>query len=151
MTATFTNGASHTGTLLVGADGPHSVVRMSMFGPEAEARPIGLAILNVHFRYPDAERARLVRGLAPVTSMAASPECFVLISVQDAGEDASDPASWQFQLVMVWKEGAHAVRSSNEEKHAEVRRRAAKLAEVGPPVVIHAHAPRTTRPADRFV
>lgn len=130
MTATFTNGLSHTGTLLVGADGPHSTVRKAMFGPEAETRPIGLTIINVHFRYPDADKARVVRGLAPVASMAVAPECMMLVSMQDAGPDPADPASWQFQLIMAWR-GDHTVRSSNEEKHAEVRRRAARLAEVG--------------------
>lgn len=133
VTATFTNGASLTGTLVVGADGPHSAVRKHMFGPEAETRPIGLTIVNVHFRYPDADKARVVRGIVPVTSMAVSPACMVLVSMQDAGEDPSDPALWQFQLIMVWK-GSHDARASNEERHAEVRRRAAGLAEVGAPV-----------------
>jgi len=51
VTARFANGVSTTGTLLVGADGPRSAVRSSIFGTE-KATPTPLVdVAHVNITY----------------------------------------------------------------------------------------------------
>ena len=78
VAATFTNGRSYTGTLLVGCDGPRSPTRDYLFNsePSGQAKPMqGAVNMPLAVTYADAEIAKFVRSKAhPVWCMAIHPD-----------------------------------------------------------------------------
>lgn len=74
ITAIFADGTSVTGTALIGADGPYSVVRRILLGPEKSAPTVAPFVApRIAIRYGDAEKASAVRGQHPLHTMAAHP------------------------------------------------------------------------------
>ena len=98
----FTNGSQAKGSILIGADGVHSTVRDCLFGHgNAAVTSMPLAHVNTTFKYATAEQAVHARSAHPVWSLMHHPQCFGLLSVQDA-EDPTRPETWRFQLVLGW-------------------------------------------------
>lgn len=130
VTATFTNGSTWTGTLLIGADGPRSAVRTLLLGPEkakieGEDGTVGLTML---VRYDDAERATFVRSAHPVWSLMIYPDMFVFYSVQDV-PDPEQPEDWRFIMFAVLK-GKRDATMDNEQRLRMLKEKGAVLAEV---------------------
>lgn len=79
VTATFADGSSATGTLLIGADGAQSGARTQLFGAErGRAASVPFRAVNLHVRYGDAAKAAFVRGLHPVMAMGIHPDGYWL-------------------------------------------------------------------------
>ena len=99
----FANGARATGTLLIGAHGPHSIVRNLFFGrKKASTTPLGSVYVNIAFRYPEAEKARFVRSSTqPVFCVAMHSEPIMFMAMQDV-PDPENPETWFFQLGINW-------------------------------------------------
>lgn len=130
ITATFRNGEKHTGTVLVGADGPRSDVRSHLLGPEkAKVSPQkGVVSISTIVQYGDAEKAAFVRSAHPVWSMMIHPEAFIFFSAQDI-PSPQRPEDWRFNFVVNWK-GEREESLTNDARLSLVKEKAAKLAEV---------------------
>ncbi|EOD45326.1 putative fad binding domain-containing protein [Neofusicoccum parvum UCRNP2] len=122
VTATFEDGSTAVGTLLVGTDGAQSVVRTHIFGAEkARASTVPISAVNLHVKYNDAEKSKFVRQCHPVMTMGIHPDGYWLwISIQEV-PDPDDPATWTFQLQTTWKrrEGEEVASLENLKKKAE--------------------------------
>ncbi|QIW98657.1 hypothetical protein AMS68_004175 [Peltaster fructicola] len=125
--AVFQNGSTHTGTIIVGADGARSTVRQHLFGDQGVPTPLGLGYLNVAFGYNNAETAVAVRRSHPVNSFVVHPDCAVLISAQDI-PDPAKPEDWKFQIAMNWP-AIEDNTLTNEQKHAKMQELASNLVE----------------------
>lgn len=74
MTATFEDGSTATGSICIGADGAQSAVRKIVLGEAGQAKPMDVVLYNVNVCYGDAERAKEVRKVHFMNSVALQPE-----------------------------------------------------------------------------
>lgn len=128
VTLSFENGQKATGTLIIGAEGAHSIVRTHLFdGEKAATTPMDLTHVNNTFCYHDRAKALFVRQAHPVFSSMQASSVFAFISMQDV-PDPERPEDWKFQVVTGWP-GARDQTLSNVEKHKQLKAKAASLAE----------------------
>ena len=80
VTAIFTNGDQVAGSIIIGCDGPRSRVREELLGPKSEVSALELVHSNVAVSYGDAEKARFVRSVHPLSSLAVRPGVLSFIS-----------------------------------------------------------------------
>ncbi|KAK5090649.1 hypothetical protein LTR05_000824 [Lithohypha guttulata] len=124
VTAQFEDGSSATGTLLVGAEGTHSLTRHLIFDNDeskAAAHSVLFNAINLHVCYNDAEKARHVRRHHPIMYHAIHPRGYWLfVAIQDV-PDPDKPETWVFQLQCTWKKTLEPDLSEDEvsslEKH----------------------------------
>lgn len=126
MTAHFEDGSQATGTLIIGADGPHSPTRHCIFNNDksiAAAKMVPYNHINLDICYNDAEKARHVRQHHPIMYHAVHPKGYWLfIAIQDV-PDPEKPETWRFQLQTTWKKTTEPDLAEGEanslEKHYE--------------------------------
>jgi 2-polyprenyl-6-methoxyphenol hydroxylase-like FAD-dependent oxidoreductase len=114
---TFKNGVKVTGSILVGCDGPRSVVRHCLLGEKGNASDMKIIHVNTTVYPKDAKLAREVYDLCPVMGAAVHPKCasFIiskyctinLVFHTDTFEaqdipDPEKPETWAFQFLTGW-------------------------------------------------
>jgi hypothetical protein len=87
VTAVFASGATATGSIVIGTDGPQSMVRKILLGEKAVSVPLDVVLYNVNVCYGDAERALAVRRLNPMNNVALQPD--KALSVWTSSESSS--------------------------------------------------------------
>ena len=81
VSATFINGDTVTGGVMVGSDGPRSKVREILLGAEkASTTHLDIIHANISVKYDDAEKAKFARSVHPVFGMACHPTVLSFIS-----------------------------------------------------------------------
>ena len=81
VAATFANGESVQGTLIIGCDGARSKVREILLGHEkGDVTPMEIVHSNVAIVYDDAEKAKFVRSAHPVFSCMVHPSVLSFIA-----------------------------------------------------------------------
>ncbi|RFU28732.1 hypothetical protein B7463_g7610, partial [Scytalidium lignicola] len=129
ITATFEDNSTATGSICIGTDGAQSAVRRIALGEAGLAKPMDVVLYNVNVCYGDAEKARHVRKLHFMNSVALQPEKNMSIwtSIQDV-PDPNRPETWQFQIMPTWLSDAKHP-PSGPAGLAELKSKAASLAE----------------------
>lgn len=102
VTATFEDGTTATGTLIVGCDGANSSVRRFLVGEEAAKNTyMDVQMLNVSCHFP-AETAEYLRSIHPIFKTSYHPDGFHWWnSIQDV-PDPDKPETWSFQNLLSW-------------------------------------------------
>lgn len=102
MIATFADGSTAEGNLVVGCDGANSAVRECILGKEAaQVEDLDIQMLNVSCSFPK-ETAMLQRMGHPVFKNSYHPDGFMWWqSIQDV-KDPMAPETWLFQNVLSW-------------------------------------------------
>lgn len=103
VTATFEDGTAESGTLLIGADGAHSVTRDWLFAsaPEdAAMRHVPISSFNTLTKL-SRETALSLRKIHPTYCITMDPNGLLTwFSLHDC--TAQDPADWIFMIIITW-------------------------------------------------
>ena len=131
VTATFTDGTTVFGTILIGADGARSRTREVALGSVEKAATTAFPIwhMNLTVCYGDAEKARFVRSEFPTSFLALSDRSFhAFQSISSMPDGPDHPETWVFHHAMAWQgEAKHEL--SYAERLAIIKEKAAGLAE----------------------
>jgi len=102
VTATFSDGTSATGDLLVGCDSANSATRQLLVGKDAgEVKYLDLTMLNFTCKF-DADTSKLIRATHPFAFNSYHPANRMFwVSTQDI-VDPEDPKTWSFQIIISW-------------------------------------------------
>jgi 2-polyprenyl-6-methoxyphenol hydroxylase-like FAD-dependent oxidoreductase len=99
--ATFEDGTSATGHLVVGCDSANSTTRQLLLGDDGKVNYLDLTMLNFTCKF-DNDTSRLIRDTHPFAFNSYHPANRMLwVSAQDIG-DPGNPDTWTFQLIMSW-------------------------------------------------
>ncbi|KAF2668608.1 putative monooxygenase [Microthyrium microscopicum] len=103
VTASFSDGSSATGKILIGADGHRSVARNLLLGDNiGSPKPIpgGIQLYGLSITYNDAQKARHIRQLHPINWCGFHPDkpMSFWMAMADV-PDPEKPEKWEFQLM----------------------------------------------------
>ncbi len=119
VTAKFADGTQDTGSLLVATDGPHSVTRTLLVGPEhAQVTPINFATAMC-FTQHTREHALFLRAKPhnPLYQVAPHPDGYCAwLSLHD-GDDPDHPENWTFFHYISFPEPKDEVNTRTMREH----------------------------------
>lgn len=126
----FTNGQRYWGSLLVGADGPLSLVRQMIFGAErAKYKLAGAEYVDLSLTCPP-EVDRLMSSAGSTTIVGVAQDCAILLSAVDR-PDPDRPSTWRFDIFLCWKKQNKSSRAlSSQETLRTAKEKAARFEEV---------------------
>jgi 2-polyprenyl-6-methoxyphenol hydroxylase-like FAD-dependent oxidoreductase len=102
VTVTFEDGTTETGSLLVGAEGAHSITREFLLGPEEAALLPSPCVASVTITKLSREAAIALRALHPRYTISFHPNgTFTWMSIHDCSVE--DPAEWTWMLMQTWR------------------------------------------------
>lgn len=102
VTAVFSDGTTATGSLLVGCDSAHSVVRSCLVGEQAaQLEDLDIQMFNVSCCFP-AATAKLQRMGHPVFKNSYHPDGFMWWQSAQDIKDPEKPETWMFQNCFSW-------------------------------------------------
>ena len=127
VTATFSDGTTDTGSLLIGTDGPHSTVRSLLLGVDkAKCYPIDFAATMCFTKLPR-DRALFLRSppYHPLFQAAPHPEgYFAWLGLHDASD--SDPESWTLFHYISYPEPRDQIVQRTPAEHVAYQKQLAK-------------------------
>lgn len=119
VTAFFQNGASETGTLLIGADGGGSIVRRSLLGALAEPKPLPIYMANFNVRYRNPEHAIFIRSkLRHFVDHGIHPKGMFFLMTMQSVPDPKRPETWSFQITLTWPPELSPDKENREPPHS---------------------------------
>ncbi len=128
VTAYFADGSQDTGSILVGADGPHSATRGILVGEEkARCTPIDYAATMCFNKLPR-DKARFLRSDPhhPLFQCAPNPVgTFAWLGLHDA-PDPEDPESWVFFHYISFYEPRDSISTKTPREHIQHQKELAK-------------------------
>ncbi|KIW24233.1 uncharacterized protein PV07_09961 [Cladophialophora immunda] len=107
-TATFADGSTATGDLIVGCEGVHSCVREALVGKDQAANtPIDIQMFNTCWTLP-ADVALLQRKAHPIFRIGYHPMGMSWVTAIQDVKDPNDPSTFLFQQCLSWPGRPHA-------------------------------------------
>lgn len=101
--ATFENGHTVIGNLLIGTDGAGSAVRRSLLGPLAAPTPLPVYMVNFNARYRKPEHAVYIRSrLRHFVDHGVHPKGMFFLMTLQSVPDPTRPETWSFQITITW-------------------------------------------------
>ncbi|OAL30124.1 hypothetical protein AYO20_08927 [Fonsecaea nubica] len=107
-TATFSDGSTATGDLIVGCEGVHSYIREALVGQDKAANsPIDVQMFNACWSLP-ADVALLQRKAHPIFRIGYHPTGMSWVTAIQDVQDPNDPSTFLFQQCLSWPGRPHA-------------------------------------------
>ncbi|KAF2192840.1 FAD/NAD(P)-binding domain-containing protein [Zopfia rhizophila CBS 207.26] len=100
VTATFEDGSSESGTLLIGAEGAHSQVREYLMGKEKAALLPSPIVASATITHLPKEAALALRKLHSRHCIAFHPDGY--FSWHGIHSEEGEPEDWQFMIILSW-------------------------------------------------
>lgn len=135
MTAQFSDGTKSSASLVVGADGNHSMTRRCLLkgGPEAELTRLPIYCIGIVRPFTE-EQIASVRAIDPLLFQGLDPEtgAFMWFSLQEITENPNGSKSYKGLVISSWlikDEIKDAMPQTDKERVEYVKRRADGFAE----------------------
>ncbi|KAK6435283.1 hypothetical protein LTR95_008529 [Oleoguttula sp. CCFEE 5521] len=118
VVATFDDGTTAVGSILIGSDGGGSAVRRSLLGPLAEPKRLPLYMVNFNARYRNPEHAIFIRsGLRHFVDHGVHPKGMFFLMTLQSVPDPMKPETWSFQITITWPPEMSPNKDSPEPPH----------------------------------
>ncbi|PVH89150.1 FAD/NAD(P)-binding domain-containing protein [Cadophora sp. DSE1049] len=102
VTATFTDGTSETGNLLIGCEGAHSLTREFLLGPKEAELLLSPCVASVIITKISKQASIDLRALHPRYTITFHPNgTFTWMSIHDCS--SPDPGEWTWMLMQTWR------------------------------------------------
>ncbi|CZS88231.1 uncharacterized protein RCO7_01190 [Rhynchosporium graminicola] len=102
VTATFTDGTSETGNLLIGCEGAHSLTRDFLLGSKEAELLLSPCVASVIITKISRQASTDLRAVHPRYTITFHPNgTFTWMSIHDCS--SSDPAEWTWMLMQTWR------------------------------------------------
>lgn len=124
--ASFSDGTSVSGSVLIGTDGGSSFVRGWLLGKDSEAWDLGYNFLNFPFQLQAEQAKWLDERIHPIVDVGAHPRKAMYSGVFVLDKpDLAKPETWVFYILTTWPKEPGVVYGKDDDLLDEYRRRMA--------------------------